>query len=90
MWLLAFQLSGRSSFSIYYEIFRSHKQLSVFQNWTATNEHACFLLKREIFLVAFHNLFSLHHGEMPATGSFAEQPGCQSFLDKMFMGFRGL
>lgn len=56
----------------------------------ATNERARFLSNCEIFLVAFHSLFSLHHEAVPPTGSFAEAAGCRSFVDKMFMGLRGL
>lgn len=46
----------------------------------ATNEHARVLLGREIFLVAFHGLFSLRH----------EAARCRGFVDKMFTGLRGL
>lgn len=54
----------------------SYKQLSVFPDWIATDEHACSLLNCGIFLVATHSLF-LQLGEMPLMALFEEEGDCE-------------
>lgn len=56
----------------------------------AAKEHACFLWGCEIFVMAFHSHFHDVKGEMPAVALFTGEGDGPHFLDKMFMGVRGL